>query len=72
MVCPALCLQPEGSFTLTVTWTPAEEGGLRELLVFNVSGILKHQAVLLGRSEAPKKKKVKLSSAQAVFTSASV
>lgn len=54
----ALCLQPEGSFGLTVTWTPTEEGGLRELIIFNANGVLKHQAVLLGRAEAPKKKKV--------------
>lgn len=51
-------LQPEGSFCLTVTWTPTEEGGIRELLIFNANGVLKHQAVMLGRAEAPKKKKV--------------
>ncbi|XP_047443910.1 abnormal spindle-like microcephaly-associated protein [Mugil cephalus] len=53
-------IQPDDSFDLTVTWTPAEEGGIRELLIFNVSGVVKHQAVLLGRSEAPKKKKKSL------------
>ncbi|XP_070688412.1 abnormal spindle-like microcephaly-associated protein [Pempheris klunzingeri] len=53
-------IQPEGSFSLTVTWTPAEEGGIRELIIFNANGILKHQAVLLGRAEAPKKKKKSL------------
>lgn len=53
----ALLLQPESSFTLTITWTPTEEGGIRELIVFNY-GVLKHQAVLLGRAEAPKTKKV--------------
>lgn len=51
-------LQPEGSFCLTVTWTPTEEGGMRELIIFNANGVLKHQAVMLGRAEAPKKKKV--------------
>uniref|UniRef100_A0A4W6F7B8 Assembly factor for spindle microtubules n=1 Tax=Lates calcarifer TaxID=8187 RepID=A0A4W6F7B8_LATCA len=51
-------IQPEGSFSLTVTWTPTEEGGIRELIIFNANGVLKHQAVLLGRAEAPKKKKV--------------
>ncbi|XP_029988612.1 abnormal spindle-like microcephaly-associated protein [Sphaeramia orbicularis] len=50
-------IQPEASFTLTVTWTPTEEGGIRELIIFNANGVLKHQAVLLGRAEAPKKKK---------------
>ncbi|XP_071388056.1 abnormal spindle-like microcephaly-associated protein [Centroberyx affinis] len=53
-------IQPEGSFSLTVTWTPAEEGGVRELIIFNANGVLKHQAVLLGRAEAPKKKKKSL------------
>ncbi|XP_076010558.1 abnormal spindle-like microcephaly-associated protein [Genypterus blacodes] len=53
-------IQPEGSFNLTITWTPAEEGGIRELVVFNANGVLKHQAVLLGRAEAPKKKKKSL------------
>lgn len=51
-------LQPECSFHLTVTWNPTEEGGIRELLVFGANGVLKHQAVMLGRAEAPKKKKV--------------
>uniref|UniRef100_A0A8P4K3C9 Assembly factor for spindle microtubules n=1 Tax=Dicentrarchus labrax TaxID=13489 RepID=A0A8P4K3C9_DICLA len=53
-------IQPEGSFSLTVTWTPSEEGGIRELIIFNANGVLKHQAVLLGRAEAPKKKKVNI------------
>ncbi|XP_051231670.1 abnormal spindle-like microcephaly-associated protein isoform X2 [Dicentrarchus labrax] len=53
-------IQPEGSFSLTVTWTPSEEGGIRELIIFNANGVLKHQAVLLGRAEAPKKKKKSL------------
>uniref|UniRef100_A0A3Q1GV53 Abnormal spindle-like microcephaly-associated protein ASH domain-containing protein n=1 Tax=Acanthochromis polyacanthus TaxID=80966 RepID=A0A3Q1GV53_9TELE len=50
-------IQPEGSFSLTVSWTPTEEGGIRELIIFNANGILKHQAVVLGRAEAPKRKK---------------
>jgi len=54
----ALCLQPEDSFSLSVTWTPVEEGGTRELIIFNANGVIKHQAILLGRAEAPKKKKV--------------
>ncbi|CAJ1061171.1 abnormal spindle-like microcephaly-associated protein [Xyrichtys novacula] len=53
-------IQPEGSFSLTVTWTPTEEGGVRELIIFNANGVLKHQAVLLGRAEAPRKKKKSL------------
>uniref|UniRef100_A0A8C1E839 Assembly factor for spindle microtubules n=1 Tax=Cyprinus carpio carpio TaxID=630221 RepID=A0A8C1E839_CYPCA len=43
---------------LTVTWTPVEEGGVRELLSFVANGIVKHQAILLGKAEAKKKKKV--------------
>ncbi|KAF0041776.1 hypothetical protein F2P81_005308 [Scophthalmus maximus] len=56
----AFTIQPEGVFSLTVTWTPSEEGGIRELIVFNANGVLKHQAVMLGRAEAPKKKKKSL------------
>uniref|UniRef100_A0A8C1KM74 Abnormal spindle microtubule assembly n=1 Tax=Cyprinus carpio TaxID=7962 RepID=A0A8C1KM74_CYPCA len=51
-------IQPEGSIILTVTWTPVEEGGVRELLSFVANGIVKHQAILLGKAEAKKKKKV--------------
>ncbi|XP_061680252.1 abnormal spindle-like microcephaly-associated protein isoform X2 [Syngnathoides biaculeatus] len=50
-------IQPQGSFSLTVTWTPTEEGGIRELIILNANGVLKHQAVLLGRAEVPQKKK---------------
>lgn len=50
--------QPEDSIILTVTWTPVEEGGVRELLGFTANGIVKHQAILLGKAEATKKKKV--------------
>ncbi|XP_029284980.1 abnormal spindle-like microcephaly-associated protein isoform X2 [Cottoperca gobio] len=53
-------IQPEDSISLTVTWTPTEEGRIRELIVFNANGFLKNQAVLLGRAEAPKKKKKSL------------
>ncbi|XP_072199461.1 abnormal spindle-like microcephaly-associated protein [Excalfactoria chinensis] len=40
-----------------VTWTPPEEGKVRELVTFVVNGIVKHQAVLLGVAEQPLKKK---------------
>ncbi|KAJ4943359.1 hypothetical protein JOQ06_005862 [Pogonophryne albipinna] len=53
-------IPPEDSFNLNVTWTPSEEGGIRELIVFNANGVLKQQAVLLGRAEAPRKKKKSL------------
>ncbi|MEE6512282.1 hypothetical protein FKM82_019234 [Ascaphus truei] len=51
-------IPPFESVPLTITWTPLEEGGIRELITFIVNGVVKHQAVLLGRAEAlPKKKK---------------
>ncbi|KAM9849238.1 abnormal spindle-like microcephaly-associated protein [Aulostomus maculatus] len=56
----AFTVQPQGSFNLKITWTPAEDGGIRELIVLNANGVLKLQAVLLGRAEAPKKKKKSL------------
>ncbi|KAM9385755.1 abnormal spindle-like microcephaly-associated protein [Pholidichthys leucotaenia] len=58
--CETFTIQPGGSFSLMVTWTPSEEGGVRELLMFSANGILKHQAILLGRAEATKKKKKSL------------
>ncbi|XP_037105159.1 abnormal spindle-like microcephaly-associated protein [Syngnathus acus] len=53
-------IRPQSSYTLTLTWTPTEEGGIRELIIFNANGVLKHQAVLLGKAEAPQKKKRRL------------
>ncbi|XP_057182279.1 abnormal spindle-like microcephaly-associated protein [Triplophysa rosa] len=50
-------IQPEDSIILNVTWTPVEEGGVRELLCFVANGIVKHQAILLGKAETTKKKK---------------
>ncbi|NXD67151.1 ASPM protein, partial [Eolophus roseicapillus] len=41
----------------SVTWTPLEEGKVRELITFVINGIVKHQAVLLGVAEQPLKKK---------------
>ncbi len=35
-----------------------EEGGVRELLSFVANGIVKHQAILLGKAVATKKKKI--------------
>ncbi|KAI4876255.1 hypothetical protein NFI96_005175 [Prochilodus magdalenae] len=53
-------IQPEDSVIVTITWTPMEEGGVRELLSFVANGIVKHQAILLGKAEATKKKKKSL------------
>uniref|UniRef100_A0A8C9R525 Abnormal spindle-like microcephaly-associated protein ASH domain-containing protein n=1 Tax=Scleropages formosus TaxID=113540 RepID=A0A8C9R525_SCLFO len=44
--------------TVRINWTPVQEGGVRELITFTANGIVKHQAILLGRAEAQKKKKV--------------
>ncbi|NXY41189.1 ASPM protein, partial [Ceuthmochares aereus] len=45
---------------VSVTWTPIEEGKVRELITFIINGIVKHQAVLLGVAEQPPKKKKSL------------
>ncbi|NXK25272.1 ASPM protein, partial [Arenaria interpres] len=45
---------------VSVTWTPLEEGKVRELVTFVVNGVVKHQAVLLGIAEQPPKKKKSL------------
>nr|XP_009668128.1 PREDICTED: abnormal spindle-like microcephaly-associated protein [Struthio camelus australis] len=45
---------------VSVTWTPSEEGKVRELVTFVINGIVKHQAVLLGVAEQPVKKKKSL------------
>ncbi|XP_065410483.1 abnormal spindle-like microcephaly-associated protein isoform X1 [Chrysemys picta bellii] len=45
---------------ISITWTPLEEGKVRELVTFIVNGIVKHQAVLLGVAEQPLKKKKSL------------
>lgn len=57
-----LYLQPEDSVIVTITWTPVEDGGVRELLSFVANGVIKHQAVLLGKAETVKKKKVSVQS----------
>ncbi|KAM6199525.1 abnormal spindle-like microcephaly-associated protein [Sarcoramphus papa] len=45
---------------VSVTWTPLEEGKVRELVTFLINGIVKHQTVLLGVAEQPLKKKKSL------------
>ncbi|NXC09105.1 ASPM protein, partial [Orthonyx spaldingii] len=42
---------------VSITWTPLEEGKVRELVTFVVNDVVKHQAVLLGAAEQPPKKK---------------
>ncbi|NXQ04868.1 ASPM protein, partial [Vidua macroura] len=45
---------------VSVTWTPLEEGKIRELVSFVVNDVVKHQAVLLGAAEQPPKKRKSL------------
>ncbi|XP_040263498.1 abnormal spindle-like microcephaly-associated protein [Bufo bufo] len=52
-----LLVPPLETLPLTITWTPLEEGGIRELVTFLLNDVVKHQAVLLGRAELPVKKK---------------
>nr|XP_044999428.1 abnormal spindle-like microcephaly-associated protein [Jaculus jaculus] len=57
-VWPRRCeLQPKEKITLSISWTPLKEGRVREIVTFLVNDILKHQAILLGNAEEPKKKK---------------
>ncbi|XP_068930575.1 abnormal spindle-like microcephaly-associated protein isoform X1 [Petaurus breviceps papuanus] len=57
-VTPQSCvLQSKEKISVSITWTPLKEGRVREMVTFLVSGILKHQAILLGNAEQPKKKK---------------
>ncbi|KAF6073098.1 assembly factor for spindle microtubules [Phyllostomus discolor] len=53
----ALELQPKEKNVISVTWTPVKEGRVREILTFHVNGIVKHEVILLGNAEEPKKKK---------------
>ncbi|NWH75458.1 ASPM protein, partial [Piaya cayana] len=53
-------LQSGQTLFVSVTWTPIEEGKVRELVTFIINGIVKHQAVLLGVAEQPPKKKKSL------------
>ncbi|XP_037353787.1 abnormal spindle-like microcephaly-associated protein isoform X2 [Talpa occidentalis] len=50
-------LQPKEKIVISVNWTPIKEGRVREIVVFLVNDVLKHQAILLGNAEENKKKK---------------
>ncbi|KAG8436585.1 hypothetical protein GDO86_007624 [Hymenochirus boettgeri] len=50
-------IQPLETIPLNFTWTPLEEGNVRELVTFIVNDVVKYQAVLLGQAEMPAKKK---------------
>ncbi|XP_036210469.1 abnormal spindle-like microcephaly-associated protein isoform X2 [Myotis myotis] len=57
-VCPrAFELQPKEKIVISVNWTPVKEGRVREILTFLVNDILKHEVILLGNAEEPRKKK---------------
>ncbi|NWW92799.1 ASPM protein, partial [Rhynochetos jubatus] len=53
-------VQPGQRIFVSVTWTPLEEGKVRELVLFIINGIVKHQVVLLGVAEQSLKKKKSL------------
>ncbi|KAM4642165.1 abnormal spindle-like microcephaly-associated protein [Discoglossus pictus] len=57
---PEISIEPFETVPVAITWTPLEEGGVRELLTFIVNNVVKHQAILLGRAELPPKKKKNL------------
>ncbi|XP_077013425.1 abnormal spindle-like microcephaly-associated protein isoform X2 [Tamandua tetradactyla] len=50
-------LQPKEKIIISINWTPFKEGRVREVVVFLVNDVLKHQAILLGNAEERKKKK---------------
>nr|XP_033772299.1 abnormal spindle-like microcephaly-associated protein [Geotrypetes seraphini] len=52
-----LVLQPTETQFILIKWTPLDDGRVRELMTFVVNGLVKHQAVLLGRAEQTKTKK---------------
>ncbi|XP_061041266.1 abnormal spindle-like microcephaly-associated protein isoform X2 [Eubalaena glacialis] len=53
----AFVLQPKEKIVISITWTPLKGGRVREIVTFLVNDVLKHQAILLGNAEEPKKKK---------------
>uniref|UniRef100_A0A8C6B145 Abnormal spindle-like microcephaly-associated protein homolog n=1 Tax=Monodon monoceros TaxID=40151 RepID=A0A8C6B145_MONMO len=53
----AFVLQPKEKIVISITWTPLKGGRVREIMTFLVNDVLKHQAILLGNAEEPKKKK---------------
>lgn len=54
-----LPLQSGERLLISITWTPLEDGKVRELITFVINNVVKHQAVLVGTAEHPLKKKVR-------------
>ncbi|KAM9326862.1 abnormal spindle-like microcephaly-associated protein [Gastrophryne carolinensis] len=52
-----ITVPPYEQVPLPITWTPLEEGAVRELVTFVLNDVVKHQAVLLGSAELPAKKR---------------
>nr|KAF6399570.1 assembly factor for spindle microtubules [Molossus molossus] len=50
-------LQPKEKIVISINWTPLKEGRIREIVTFLVNDILKHEVIVLGNAEGPKKKK---------------
>ncbi|KAJ8300166.1 hypothetical protein KUTeg_021685 [Tegillarca granosa] len=51
-------VEGNSSYRMVITWTPAEEGNFREMILFLVDGVYRVQAFVFGTVEAsPQKKK---------------
>ncbi|KAM7050214.1 abnormal spindle-like microcephaly-associated protein [Molossus nigricans] len=50
-------LQPKEKIVISINWTPLKEGRIREIVTFLVNDVLKHEVIVLGNAEGPKKKK---------------
>ncbi|KAF6274417.1 assembly factor for spindle microtubules [Rhinolophus ferrumequinum] len=53
----AFVLQSKEKIVISVNWTPLKQGRVREIVTFLVNDVLKHEVILLGNAEEPKKKK---------------
>jgi abnormal spindle-like microcephaly-associated protein len=62
---------PEEVMSLTLTWTPQDAGGCREMVLFHINGVYRLQAYVFGTVEDPKpvKKGVSLVSKTLFFFS---
>ncbi|KAM5205842.1 abnormal spindle-like microcephaly-associated protein isoform 2-T2 [Hipposideros larvatus] len=53
----AFVLQPKEKIVISVNWAPLKQGRVREIVTFLVNDVVKHEVILLGNADAPKKKK---------------
>ncbi|XP_076455078.1 uncharacterized protein LOC143289805 [Babylonia areolata] len=47
-------VQPEEVVSLTLTWTPQDAGGCREMILFHISDVYRLQAYVFGTADDPK------------------